>query len=82
VGGERAPAVPYVDYDEVEAVCSDCGRLFLTEEALREHRAEAHAGEDSVVSPGRPAKAVSCSVCHQPFRSTNALQTHSRRTHG
>lgn len=76
------PRVPFVDYDEVKAVCSDCGRLFLSEEALREHRAEAHVAGEPDPGPGRPVTTVACSVCHQSFRSTGALQTHSRRTHG
>ncbi|MGD0257932.1 MAG: hypothetical protein ABSB90_08685 [Thermoplasmata archaeon] len=34
--------MPYVEYDEVEAICSDCGRTFRSEEALDAHRLESH----------------------------------------
>jgi hypothetical protein len=34
--------MPYVEYDEVEAICSDCGRTFRSEEALYAHREESH----------------------------------------
>jgi len=34
--------MPYVEYDEVEAMCSDCGRTFRSEEALSLHREESH----------------------------------------
>ncbi|MGP8072266.1 MAG: hypothetical protein ACLPZM_03950 [Thermoplasmata archaeon] len=34
--------MPYVEYDEVEAVCAECGRIFRSEEALELHRRESH----------------------------------------
>jgi uncharacterized C2H2 Zn-finger protein len=71
--------MPYVEYDEVEAVCSDCGRAFRSEEALQEHRAEAHSGQ-----PGTPrphAASVRCSLCQKAFRSTAALQEHNAKAH-
>jgi hypothetical protein len=43
--------MPFVEYDEVEAVCADCGRLFRSEEALELHRRESH---QTVAPPGRP----------------------------
>jgi uncharacterized C2H2 Zn-finger protein len=72
--------VPYVEYDEVEAVCSDCGRIFPSEESLAAHRNEAHAG---LVEPeGKaPAHQIPCSVCHKRFRSTAALAEHNRKAH-
>jgi hypothetical protein len=36
-------SMPYVEYDEVEAVCAECGRIFRSEEALEAHRRESHA---------------------------------------
>ena len=72
-------AVPYVEYDEVQAVCSDCGRAFPSDESLMEHRRDAHAGLDA---PDRPAtRRVACSLCTATFRSTAALQEHNRRAH-
>jgi hypothetical protein len=38
--------MPYVEYDEVQATCSDCGRSFPSDEALAAHRAASHAIED------------------------------------
>lgn len=71
--------MPYVEYDEVQAACSDCGRQFPSEEALAVHRREAHGGLES---SGRPtARSVECSVCHGRFRSTAALTEHNRRAH-
>jgi uncharacterized C2H2 Zn-finger protein len=34
--------MPYVEYDEVEATCPECGRIFRSEDALRFHLDEAH----------------------------------------
>jgi hypothetical protein len=72
--------MPYVEYDEVQAVCSDCGRIFPNDEALASHREEAHSGLEV---PGGDAKAqqIECSVCHRRFRSTAALTDHNRKAH-
>ena len=72
--------MPYVEYDEVQAVCSDCGRIFPSDDALAAHRDEAHAGLAETPLPSA-AKRVECSVCHARFRSTSALLTHSRKAH-
>ncbi len=72
--------MPYVEYDEVEAICSDCGRAFRSEEALAEHRAEAHGGTGPT-PPKAMAVTVACSVCHQKFTSTAALVRHNARAH-
>jgi uncharacterized C2H2 Zn-finger protein len=73
--------MPYVEYDEVEAICKDCGRAFRSEEALVEHRAEAHS--TSVNAPEEPARprTVKCSLCRQRFTTTAALQEHTRKAH-
>jgi uncharacterized C2H2 Zn-finger protein len=73
--------MPYVEYDEVEAICRDCGRVFRSEDALAEHRKEAHA---SVVNaPGEPMRprTVKCSLCRERFHTTAALQEHTRKAH-
>ena len=71
--------MPYVEYDEVEAICADCGRVFRSEEALADHRAEAHSGQEGRSNP-RPAT-VRCSLCRKTFRSTAALQEHNAKAH-
>ncbi len=73
--------MPYVEYDEVEAICSDCGRVFRSEDALAEHQAEAHSGQESVERAAAPARGVTCSICQQKFRSASALREHNRRAH-
>jgi len=72
--------MPYVEYDEVQAVCSDCGRIFPSDEALAAHRIEAHAGLEAPTDAPR-AKQIECSVCHKKFRSTAALTDHNRKAH-
>lgn len=71
--------MPYVEYDEVEAICADCGRVFRSEEALADHRAEAHSGNEG--DAGRHPAEVRCSICRQKFRSTTALQAHNAKAH-
>ncbi len=72
--------MPYVEYDEVEAICADCGRVFRSEEALADHRAEAHSGQEG--GPPSPAVAsVRCSLCQKRFRSATALQAHNAKAH-
>jgi uncharacterized C2H2 Zn-finger protein len=71
--------MPYVEYDEVEAICSDCGRVFRSEDALAAHQAEAHAGQESSGRPHPPT--IKCSLCQQRFRSAAALQEHNAKAH-
>jgi uncharacterized C2H2 Zn-finger protein len=71
--------VPYVEYDEVEAVCADCGRAFRSEEALADHRAEAHAGQQGRDPPH--AATIRCSLCQKKFRSAAGLQEHNAKAH-
>jgi hypothetical protein len=49
--------MPYVEYDEVVASCSECGRAFRSEEDLEAHRAEVHEApaEAADLSSGRGA---------------------------
>ena len=71
--------MPYVEYDEVEAICPDCGRVFRSEEALDEHRADAHSGQEG--SPVRRNVIVRCSLCGKTCRSPAALREHNARAH-
>ena len=51
--------MPYVEYDEVEAICPECGRAFRSEEALAVHKEEAHGGLEETRPPrstGRRAR--------------------------
>jgi DNA-directed RNA polymerase subunit RPC12/RpoP len=73
--------MPYVEYDEVEAICSGCGRVFRSEEALAEHQSAAHSGQESAVRPNARKPSVKCSLCSQKFLSTAALREHSARAH-
>lgn len=73
--------MPFVEYDEEHAICSDCGRHFPSDEALDAHRRDAHvpAGD-----PGEPAPArrpAVCAVCGARFPSVAALTAHNRETH-
>ncbi len=72
--------MPYVEYDEVEGVCPECGATFRSHETLEAHVQESHAGT------GGPAKApppqsVRCSVCGAKLASIPALQRHNRQAH-
>ena len=71
--------MPYVEYDEVQAICADCGRVFRSEEALADHRAEAHSGQEG--ESEHPPTLVRCSICRKQFRSTAALQGHNAKAH-
>ncbi len=73
-------SVPYVEYDETEAVCPQCGSVFRSQEVLDAHVAESH-GVASAKTPTPEAKAVRCSVCGRRFPSISALQRHNRTAH-
>jgi Zinc finger, C2H2 type len=80
-GGGLLLRMPYVDYDEVGAACSDCGRLFRSAEDLEAHRRESHLPARGG-APDKPRKAtLPCSLCSQKFFSIAALQVHTRRDH-
>jgi DNA-directed RNA polymerase subunit RPC12/RpoP len=68
---------PFVEYDEVEAVCSDCGRIFRSEEALAAHRVDSHAGR----VPPTPKDALTCPECQRRMLSAAALRSHRERMH-
>lgn len=73
--------VPFVDYDETRAVCSDCGRNFPSEESLAEHQRDTHAPAAERHSPTRSAPKVACAVCGGRFPSVAALAAHNRAAH-
>jgi len=73
--------MPYVEYDEVEAICPDCGRVFRTEDALAEHRQEAHSSAGKAPEESAKPKMLKCSLCRQQFRTTAGLQEHTRKVH-
>ncbi|HTT73495.1 MAG TPA: C2H2-type zinc finger protein [Thermoplasmata archaeon] len=72
--------MPYVEYDEVEAICPACGRLFRSPDDLERHREESHAGLGPE-PPATPPSHVVCPVCGSPFDSAEAARVHRRRAH-
>ncbi|MCI4350090.1 MAG: C2H2-type zinc finger protein [Thermoplasmata archaeon] len=77
----RAP-MPYIEYDEVEAVCSDCGMTFRSGDALDSHRVKVHAaagGDDAPAAPRRPP--LRCDPCQKLFNSPAAFRDHNRIVH-
>jgi hypothetical protein len=70
--------VPYIEYDEVEAICPDCGRTFRSEEALTTHLQDSHAGRDE--GPTAIGSLV-CPTCHRRADSEAALRAHVARIH-
>jgi uncharacterized Zn finger protein len=72
--------VPYVEYDENEAVCPQCGSAFRSQEVLEAHLKESHEGQGgSAPAPSR--KTVRCSVCGVRLSSITALERHNREAH-
>jgi uncharacterized C2H2 Zn-finger protein len=79
-GGTPRYAVPYVEYDENEAVCPQCGSAFRSPEVLEAHVRETHGGP-APPAPGAPGKSVRCSVCGARFASVSGLGRHNRESH-
>ncbi|MGI0130323.1 MAG: C2H2-type zinc finger protein [Thermoplasmata archaeon] len=73
--------MPYIEYDEVEAICPDCGRMFRSEEALLAHRDESHGGRDEPATRPIAAAALVCPVCHHSADSEPELRAHLARLH-
>ncbi|MCI4330331.1 MAG: C2H2-type zinc finger protein [Thermoplasmata archaeon] len=80
-GGALDVGMPYVEYDEVEAACAECGRLFRSEEALEAHRTDAHPGEAVTTTIPSSAPTIRCTVCRMSFATLSALQRHNRQAH-
>jgi uncharacterized C2H2 Zn-finger protein len=72
--------MPYVEYDEVEAICPDCGRIFRSEDALAAHREESHSGLEEPPRVAPPAS-VRCALCAREFATEASLRSHVTRTH-
>ncbi len=72
--------MPYVEYDENEAVCPQCGSAFRSAEVLEAHLRESH-GEGASRPAAAVAKQVRCSVCGARFASVTALGRHNRQVH-
>jgi len=72
--------MPYVEYDEVEAICPDCGRIFRSEEALAAHREESHAGLEEAARPSLTARNA-CPVCGREYATASALRAHASEAH-
>jgi uncharacterized Zn finger protein len=72
--------VPYVEYDENEAACPQCGSVFRSPEVLEAHLKESHEGRGG--GPSLPSrKTVRCSVCGARMSSITALERHNREAH-
>jgi uncharacterized C2H2 Zn-finger protein len=74
------PRVPYVEYDETEAVCPQCGSTFRSPESLEAHVRGSHGGVGGASPEPRP-KEVRCSVCNARLPSVTALERHNRQAH-
>ena len=72
--------VPYVEYDETQAVCPQCGAAFRSPDILEEHLRDSHGGPAGGESEARP-KRVACSVCGARLPSVSALQRHNQEAH-
>lgn len=72
--------MPYVEYDESEVVCPQCGSAFRSAEVLEAHVRESHAAPGADASRSTP-KTVRCSVCGARLGSIAALQRHNREAH-
>ncbi len=77
--------MPYIEYDEIEATCSDCGRIFRSEDALAAHLAEVHRPvEDARIRRTGVAvrkSAVPCPNCSLELASATELRRHRRAAH-
>jgi DNA-directed RNA polymerase subunit RPC12/RpoP len=72
--------VPYVEYDENEAVCPQCGSVFRSPEVLEDHRRESHGAPGGASAPPS-RRSVRCSVCGAQLASITALERHNREAH-
>jgi len=72
--------VPYVEYDENEAICPQCGSAFRSPEVLEAHLRDSH-GTPGRGAPAEKPKVVRCSVCGARFSSITALGRHNREAH-
>jgi uncharacterized C2H2 Zn-finger protein len=77
--------MPYVEYDEIEATCSDCGRLFRSEEALEAHVAEVHRPVEQArlrhASATTASSGSRCPDCEVSLSSPSELRRHRSTAH-
>ncbi|MGI0070628.1 MAG: C2H2-type zinc finger protein [Thermoplasmata archaeon] len=73
--------MPYVEYDEVQAICPDCGRTFRSEEALGIHREESHSGLEPSRSATASLEGRTCRDCRRSFPTDQALRAHVAGAH-
>ena len=64
--------MPYIDYDEVAAICRECGRNFRSEEDLQEHMEEVH-------EPARPEVAPVKGPAPSQRKRATVVRPHGRR---
>jgi hypothetical protein len=50
--------MPYVEYEEPAAICSECEMTFRSEEALDRHRVEVHAPARAAMPGVKPKNAA------------------------
>ena len=72
--------MPYVEYDEVGASCSECGRNFRSPEDLETHRTQVHHPDPGTETVPKPSTTV-CAMCGGSFGSVAALRQHNERAH-
>jgi Zinc finger, C2H2 type len=76
--------MPYIEYDELHATCSDCGRDFPSEEALEAHRADVHRPVEETPIRRRssvPHAMTTCAECGTRFPSRTELAHHRSMAH-
>lgn len=72
--------MPYVEYDESEAICPHCGSAFRSPEILETHVRESHGGQTTPAARGG-SRQVACSLCGAKLSSIAALERHNRSAH-
>lgn len=72
--------MPYVEYDEVGAICSDCGRAFRSDEALAAHRIDSHSSHDEIPTRAS-AGPIRCEICDEPVPTAAARRAHQTFAH-
>jgi hypothetical protein len=73
--------MPYVEYDEVGAVCAECGRNFRSADDLEAHRQESHGPPSTATADKHREPTLGCSLCSRKFYSIGTLESHTRRDH-
>ena len=53
-------------------LCIECGKAFVSEERLREHKSSMHTREEITYT---------CKVCYKTFQNNKVFKDHSRKYH-